>query len=88
MMDRMRVVCLSREISPWAARPYGAAHEDYDDARLHACCLWYLREHRMRLLVIVGLYNASAEAATAAAADAADLAAAVICRMVEVGRCG
>ena len=38
--------------------------------------------------MIDGLYNASADAATAAAADATDLAAAMICRMVVVGRCG
>ena len=86
----MRVVCLSREVSQWAAGPSSAAREGYGDVHLHACGLWYWREHRQRLLLIVGLTGASADAATAAAAAAAAavVAAAMICRMVEVELCG
>ena len=88
MVDRLLVVCLSREISQWTARPSGTAREVYGDVHLHACGLWYWREHRQRLLLIVVLTDASADAATAAGAAAAVVAAAMICRMIWVELCG
>ena len=91
VLDRLHAVYLSHVISPWAARPCGAAHDtvgvvdvyddDFDAARLHACVLWHWREPLVRLLLNNGWCIATADAA-AAADDAHDANAAAVALLV------
>ena len=91
VLDRLLSLYLSRGISPWTARPCGAAHDtvgvvdvdddDFDTAHLHACVLWHWREPLVRLLLNNGWRIATAVAA-AAAADARDANAAAVARLV------